>query len=144
MLPALPLTANGKIDKRALCLPSSLTTLKREDIVVAKNDLERTITAVWENILGLEHPSVTDNFFDLGGHSMLMVQVCNLLRDLLAKEVPVLMMFQYPTIRSLADALRVEPHANIVAPKGTQSAVERARRQRASLQQRAAKPTEPT
>jgi len=144
MLPALPLTANGKIDKRALCLPSSLTTLKREDIVVAKNDLERTITAVWENILGLEHPSVTDNFFDLGGHSMLMVQVCNLLRDLLAKEVPVLMMFQYPTIRSLADALRVEPHANIVAPKGTQSAVERARRQRASLQQRVAKPTERT
>jgi hypothetical protein len=138
MLPGLPLTPNGKIDKRAMALPENLTTVKRDQLMVPENELEKVIAAVWGDILGIAQPGVTDNFFDLGGHSMLMVQVCNRLRDLLNRAVPVLMMFQFPTIRALADALKDAPHSNSSNSRSNDAAAERARKQRQNIQARAA------
>ena len=138
MLPALPLTPNGKIDKRAMALPENLTAVQREKVMFAENALEKTIAAVWGDILGIEQPGVTDNFFDLGGYSMLMVQVCNRLRDQLGRNVPVLMMFQYPTIRALADALSVAQNSDTPNLRTSDAATERARRQRQNIQARAA------
>lgn len=138
MLPALPLTPNGKIDKRAMALPENLTVMQREKVMIPENALEKTIATVWGEILGIEQPGVTDNFFDLGGYSMLMVQVCNRLRDQLGRNVPVLMMFQYPTIRALADALSVEQNPDASNLRNNDGATERARRQRQNIQARAA------
>ena len=141
MLPGLPLTPNGKIDKRAMALPENLTAVQREKVMVPENELEKIIASVWSDILGIEQPGVTDNFFDLGWHSMLMVQVCNRLRDQLSRDVPVLMMFQYPTIRALADALNVTPTSNVSNLRSNDAAAERARRQRQNIQARAASNT---
>jgi acyl carrier protein len=141
MLTSLPLTPHGKIDKRAMLLPENLTTVKRDKLIVPENELENLIASVWSDILGIEQPGLTDNFFDLGGHSMLMVQVCNRLRDQLSRDVPVLMMFQYPTIRTLADALKDLPGTNTPNLRITEAAAERARRQRQNIQARAAHKT---
>ncbi len=138
MLSDLPLTTNGKIDKRALNTPEKLTTRSDQEITLAENDLEKSIATIWGEFLGLSEPSVTDNFFDLGGHSMMMIQVCNRLRERLNCDVPVLMMFQFPTIRALAQALSSATHQGSISTNTSDAASERARKQREHNRLRAA------
>lgn len=140
MLPSMPLTPSGKLDKRALYAPAHKPQAKRGQVVLADNHLERAITKVWSELLGIEQPSVTDNFFDLGGHSLLMVQACNRIKTSLGIDVTVLTMFQHPTIRSLAQALS---HSNSGALTTSPSdahinaATERAQKQRQRMARQA-------
>jgi amino acid adenylation domain-containing protein len=138
MLSDLPLTTNGKIDKRALCPPERLTPRSQQNITFAENDVEKAIATIWGEFLGLSDPSVTDNFFDLGGHSMMMIQVCNRLRERLNQDVPVLMMFQFPTIRSLAQALGSAATKDSSTTQQSDAATQRARKQREHNRLRAA------
>jgi acyl carrier protein len=138
MLSDLPLTTNGKIDKRALCPPERLTPRSQQNITFAENDVEKAIATIWGEFLGLSDPSVTDNFFDLGGHSMMMIQVCNRLRERLNQDVPVLMMFQFPTIRSLAQALGSAATKDSSTTQQSDAATQRARKQRDHNRLRAA------
>lgn len=142
MLPAMPLTPSGKLDKRALQAPLRAQQAQHRQIVAAENDLERAITTIWGELLGLDEPSVTDNFFDLGGHSLLMVQACNRLKTRLGLDVTVLTMFQHPTIRSLAQALgqsNVSNGAPSISAEHISVATERAHKQRQRMQQQAAR-----
>ena len=66
---------------------------------------ERTIAAIWQDVLGVDRIGPHDNFFDLGGHSLLLVQVQARLRDALGREIAIVEMFQYPTIRAMASHL---------------------------------------
>lgn len=103
-LEAMPLTPNGKVDRRALPDPDMRGT--SEDIYVApQSELEQTLAKIWQEVLRLERVGLSDNFFDLGGHSLLLVQVQAKLRELLDRQVPVLEFFKYPTIGSLAKYL---------------------------------------
>ncbi|HXQ69968.1 MAG TPA: amino acid adenylation domain-containing protein [Pyrinomonadaceae bacterium] len=103
-LEAMPLTANGKVDRRALPDPDVRGT--PEEIYVApQTELEQSLAAIWQEVLKLERVGLSDNFFDLGGHSLLLVQVRSKLRELLGHQVPVLELFKYPTIGSLAKHL---------------------------------------
>jgi len=130
VLPSLPLTANGKVDYRALPAPESVQRPQSPNGQAgAQNATEELILAVWLEVLGIQSASVNDNFFDLGGHSLLMVQVCSRLRERLRRDVPVMLMFQHPTIRTLAESLSEAP----AAPSIRSSALERARRQRESF-----------
>lgn len=138
MLSDLPLTKNGKIDKRALDATERLTTRSSQQIALAENDLEKSIAEIWGEFLGLSEPSMTDNFFDLGGHSMMMIQVCNRLRERLNRDVPVLMMFQFPTIRALAQALSTTTPKDSTFSNTNDAATERARKQREHNRLRAA------
>ena len=138
MLPSLPLTKAGKVDRQALEVPERAVVSPKANIVAADNALERTIATIWGELLGVAQPGVTENFFDLGGHSMLMVQVCNRLKEQLGRDVPVLTMFEHPTIRSLAQALSQAPAAQTVATRSSTTNAERARKQRESIQRRAA------
>jgi acyl-coenzyme A synthetase/AMP-(fatty) acid ligase/acyl carrier protein len=105
VLDKLPLTPNGKVDRRALPAPEN-DRLKSDTAFVAPHaGLEQTVAAIWEEVLSLKNPGVDDNFFDLGGHSLQVVQVQNKLRERLGSELPVIKFFEYPTIRSLADCL---------------------------------------
>jgi acyl carrier protein len=70
--------------------------------VAPQSEMERIIASVWQEALGLERVGAQDNFFDLGGHSLLMAQVHTKLRELLKTDVPVIELFKYPTISSLA------------------------------------------
>ncbi|HEX8129280.1 MAG TPA: MupA/Atu3671 family FMN-dependent luciferase-like monooxygenase [Pyrinomonadaceae bacterium] len=103
-LDAMPLTPNGKINRRALPAPSMQGTsaMGAADYVAPQTDLERTIAGIWQDALQVERLSTQDNFFDLGGHSLLMAQVHARLREVLQTEVPVIELFKYPTVSSLA------------------------------------------
>jgi amino acid adenylation domain-containing protein len=102
---ALPLTHNGKVDRRALPDPESVRPELKEIYIAPRNELERTIAAIWRDMLHLEKVGIHDNFFDLGGHSLLMVQTHGKLQQALGREIAVIQMFQYPTISMLADHL---------------------------------------
>ncbi|GAA6624132.1 amino acid adenylation domain-containing protein [Scytonema sp. NUACC26] len=102
---ALPLTTNNKVDRRALPVPDINRPELTEGYQAPRSKLEQTIATVWQELLHLEKVGVNDNFFDLGGHSLLMVQVNNKLQEILHKNLLIVEMFQNPTINSLAQYL---------------------------------------
>jgi amino acid adenylation domain-containing protein len=128
VLDKLPLTPNGKVDRRALPAPEHDRLKSDTAFVAPRVGLEQTVAAVWEEVLSLKNPGVDDNFFDLGGHSLQVVQVQNKLRERLDVELPVIKLFEYPTIRSLAGCLGEEKKEKPLAHK----IQERTQRQRAS------------
>ncbi|MBW4556585.1 MAG: amino acid adenylation domain-containing protein [Trichormus sp. ATA11-4-KO1] len=104
-LKALPLTTNGKIDRRALPVPDSDRPELAEVYVAPRSEIERAIARIWQEVLHLDKVGIHDNFFDLGGHSLLMLQVNHQLRAILQQDITVVTMFQNPTIYSLAQYL---------------------------------------
>jgi surfactin family lipopeptide synthetase C len=97
-----PLSANGKIDRQALPLPPAAPLMDKSNYVLPGTELERTVAAIWQEVLLLEKVGIHDNFFDLGGHSLRMAQVHSRLRSRLGREFPLLEMFSNPTVFSLA------------------------------------------
>jgi acyl carrier protein len=126
---ALPLTPNGKVDRKALPPPQTGTE-KRQDYTPPASDVERTLATIWKDILRAENIGADDNFFDFGGHSLQVVQVQNRLREALKVDVPVLKLFQFPTIRSLAKYLGDEPKEE---PSLRQKIEERNRRRQMAI-----------
>jgi acyl-CoA synthetase (AMP-forming)/AMP-acid ligase II len=104
VLDALPLTPNGKIDRRALPAPERIKSETKTQ-EPPKNDIERGVVSVLQELLGGGDVGVDDNFFDLGANSLMMVQASVRLRALLGRPVPLVRMFQHPTARKLAVAL---------------------------------------
>ncbi|NEU79519.1 non-ribosomal peptide synthetase [Nostoc sp. UIC 10630] len=111
MLESLPLTPNGKVDRKALPAPDFQQALLAT-YVAPQTELEQTIARVWQQVLHREKVGIYDNFFDLGGHSLLIAQVHNQLQQLLPKKVLMVELFQYPTINSLANYLTQSPSEN--------------------------------
>ncbi len=126
-LDQLPLTPNGKVDRKALPEPESLRSASCAELVGPRTDREKTILVVWRELLQVETIGVHDNFFDLGGHSLLVLKAQALLSEKLGITLPVLTIFQYPTISALAKHLG-ETEPEIPRLPGIQ---DRARRQRA-------------
>ena len=104
-LGAFPLTPNGKVDRRRLPAPDERRAASRSAFLAPRDEIERAIAGVWRDVLRVDEVGVDDNFFDLGGHSLLLVQVQARLRTALAREVAIVEMFQYPTIRAMATHL---------------------------------------
>jgi len=104
-LDELPLDPNGKIDRKALPAPESRRTEMAAAFVEPSSELERRIAGIWCEVLDLDQVGAADNFFDLGGHSLLIVQVHERLRSALEREIPIVDLFNHPTVRSLAKAL---------------------------------------
>lgn len=108
-LPALPRTAGGKIDRPRLPAPGRERPLLDADYRAPRGELEGLIADAWGATLGLDRPGAEDNFFELGGHSLLLAQVHARLEAPLAvrfgRELPLIELFQHPTIRSLAEHL---------------------------------------
>jgi amino acid adenylation domain-containing protein len=102
ILEALPRTPNGKVDRRAL--PAPVPKSPRTGAPVApRTALERTIAAVWAEVLGVERVGVEDNFFDLGGHSLLVARVHGRLRESLGRDdLTMVDLFRHPTVVALA------------------------------------------
>jgi amino acid adenylation domain-containing protein len=105
LLDALPLTANGKLDRRALPAPESGPA--DAPAVLPRTETEEAIAAAWREALGLESVGVDDSFFDIGGHSLLVVQVHRRLIPLFPG-LAVVDLFRYPTISALAGYLSRE------------------------------------
>jgi natural product biosynthesis luciferase-like monooxygenase protein len=101
-LDRLPLTPNGKVDRRALPVPDGARVRPESGFVAPATGTEDAVAAIWRDILKVERVGADDNFFDFGGHSLQVVQVQNRLRETLGVDVPVLRLFQLPTVRALA------------------------------------------
>jgi acyl carrier protein len=101
VLDELPLTANGKVDRRALPEPDLRRPEETKTFVAPETELEQTIAGIWGKVLEVETLGVHDSFFDLGGNSIHIIQVHSELRQVLNLELPVIKMFEYPTIHSL-------------------------------------------
>jgi amino acid adenylation domain-containing protein len=112
-LPQLPLTANGKIDRQALPAAGKMDAGQEERYVAACNDLERDIVAIWQRVLGVEKVGVNDNFFEMGGTSLLVLSLRRQLEAYLKKPIPVADLFQYPTITHFCEYLA---QAGVPAP----------------------------
>jgi amino acid adenylation domain-containing protein len=103
--PRLP---NGKIDRKALPVPLQNRS-RRAAYIPPTSDLETKLAALWTETLKLEQVGIDDNFFDLGGHSFLVIKIHYRLSRLLGQEVPLLKLFEFPTIRALAQFLEHRP-----------------------------------
>jgi amino acid adenylation domain-containing protein len=100
-LAALPLTVNGKLDRRALPAPDRLRR-SGEDYREASTPLEETLAIVWRDLLGVDRVGVRDDFFELGGHSLLATRLASRLRDRLDVELSAQLVFQTPTVAGMA------------------------------------------
>jgi amino acid adenylation domain-containing protein/FkbM family methyltransferase len=105
LLEALPVSRNGKVDRRALPAPESLRPDERADLVLPRNEVETTIARIWQQVLQRDRVGVHDNFFDLGGKSLLLLQVHTRLREAFDCKLSVLDLFQHPTVSTLAGLL---------------------------------------
>ena len=106
-LAALPLTPHGKIDRRALPAPEELPAAADAAGAASRTPLEEVIAGIWEEVLSSGLPGwaaigMDDTFFDLGGHSLLVIRVLSRLRQVLGVDLPVQALFECPTVRGLA------------------------------------------
>jgi amino acid adenylation domain-containing protein len=107
VLEALPLTPNGKIDRQALPQPEGQRAALETAYIAPRGDIEQKIATILKTVLQIDQIGVHDNFFDLGGNSLLLVQVQEKLVNALNRDVPVVALFQYPTINALAHYLEL-------------------------------------
>jgi hypothetical protein len=108
LLDQLPLTPNGKIDRLALPAPGELRPQTEAAYLAPRNEVEKIVAQVWQETLQLDQVGVHDNFFDLGGHSLLMLRIQGKVRTLFNRDLSIVEMFRYPTISSLAEILGAE------------------------------------
>jgi amino acid adenylation domain-containing protein len=106
VLPRLPLTVNGKLDRRALPRPEELTRAKWPEPRRKRTSTEQQVLACWQAALGNDGLGADDNVFDHGAHSLLAVQVRGMLQSRLKRDIPVVLLFQHPTPMALAAALQ--------------------------------------
>jgi amino acid adenylation domain-containing protein/thioester reductase-like protein len=106
-LEAFPLSASGKVDRRALPAPDRSRPELERDFVAPRTELETALAGIWSDVLGIEHVGVHDDFFELGGHSLLAIQLLFRVRDAFAVDVSLPTLLQHPTVGELALAIEV-------------------------------------
>jgi natural product biosynthesis luciferase-like monooxygenase protein len=131
---ALPETPNGKIDRKALPKPEREATHQAAPAAVPEGSTEETIAGIWREVLNKNDVGATDNFFDLGGHSLLTILVLGKLKAKVARPLSLVDLFRYPTIRALADFIDTDeaPASNLGGSAARGAARQRIRRAMAS------------
>jgi thioesterase domain-containing protein/acyl carrier protein len=121
----IPLTPNGKVDRRALPIPDRDRPDLEKAFAAPSNAVELQLTQIWSEVLGIQSIGVSDNFFELGGHSLLAVQLFTQIESKFGIKLPLATLFQAPTIEQLANVLgrseqlvswsslvAIQPHGN--------------------------------
>jgi acyl carrier protein len=121
VLDALPLTSNGKVDRRALPAPGETEAATGAAHVAPRTHTETVLVEIWCSILGRKSVSIHENFFHLGGHSLLATQVIWRIAGAFNVELPVRTIFEAPTVAALAEAV------GRAQPAGTSSLARRTR-----------------
>jgi amino acid adenylation domain-containing protein len=102
LLDAMPLSANGKVNRKALPAPEQTRTDGGIDYRAPQSPVEEIVAAIFADVLRLERVGIDDNFFELGGHSLSATQVVSRIRQHLHVDLPVRTMFESPTVAGLA------------------------------------------
>jgi amino acid adenylation domain-containing protein len=102
VLDSLPLTASGKLNRRALPVPGECVARTGNDFAAPETPLEKLLTVIWSDVLQAKTIAVNDNFFELGGHSLLAVRLFAQIEKRLGKRLPLSTLFQAPTVAQLA------------------------------------------
>jgi hypothetical protein len=123
----IPLTPNGKIDKKALL---TLEFKPTTDYIAPKSRTEKIIARAWKQVLELDKVGAHNNFFEIGGTSLDVIQVTALMKKTLNRDVPVVHIFQYPTIRTLAGYFDSEESKSTFTGDDRGKAVERGKKDR--------------
>ena len=111
-LDTLPLTSNNKIDKKAL--PDfDAGEQTKETYVAPRTETEKAVADIWQSVLKLDRVGIEDNFFDIGGHSLIAVQIMTRIEKKIGKKIPIAKLFQYPTVSSLSGFITKEEKENI-------------------------------
>jgi acyl carrier protein len=126
-LRALPLNANGKVDRRALPAPEAFGMHAGRLGVAPRTEVEKTLAVIWQDLLGLDRVRVDDNFFEAGGHSLLLIRLQARVNDAFATEVSMMDLFRCPTIRLLAKLLSPEESLSAAAMTATGGRAEKQR-----------------
>ncbi|MCP5108418.1 MAG: hypothetical protein GY950_33840, partial [bacterium] len=101
-LEKMPLTASGKIDRRALSAYRPARAALSGDYTAPAAGVEKEVAEIWKQVLQLEEVGIYDNFFEIGGNSLNILKVRSQLKEILAIDIPVVKLFKYPTIYSLS------------------------------------------
>jgi amino acid adenylation domain-containing protein len=108
IVPAMPLTPNGKIDKKALANQNVKLAESINLFVAPRTDIERLVAEIWSEFLEIDNIGIYDNFFELGGHSLIAVQVMTRIEKLTGKRLPLAALFENSTIEKLALMLEMD------------------------------------
>ena len=112
-LEQFPLLPNGKIDRQALSAPDASRPSLTVDFTPARDPVEEIVVGIWSRMLGVEQIGVHDDFFALGGHSLLQAQVAASVRAAFGIDLPLLSFFLSPTVATLAEAIKKHLQENI-------------------------------
>jgi amino acid adenylation domain-containing protein len=124
-LDAFPVTPNGKLDRKALPAPDSVRSA--EAFVGPRNAVEEQICRIWCDVLGIESISIDENFFAAGGNSLHATQVVSRIRVQFSSDLPLMTLFEHPTVRTIAPFVRVPEGAPRPQPRRTITAAPRVR-----------------
>jgi acyl carrier protein len=102
---SLPLTVNGKLDLKRLPIPDAVQTIAEDTYVAPRTQTERVLAEIWARVLGLTKVGIHDNFFEIGGHSLVATQIVSQVRDEFEMELPLRALFESPTVAGLAAVL---------------------------------------
>lgn len=131
-LAAVPLTPNGKVDRKGLPVPDTKRPELDQVYLPPRNELEVLLSEIWGQVLKLDAVGIHDSFFEVGGNSLLGVRVVGQVASVLNRAIPMVTLFQYPTIESFAAYLSGES-----APNGVHESIQdRAKRKRTSFARR--------
>jgi amino acid adenylation domain-containing protein len=105
-LTALPLTVNGKVDRKALPAPQSVSVSDESEVAAPRDAVESQMVKIWEQVLGKKPIGIRDNFFELGGHSLLAVRLMGRVEKVFGKELPLTSLVQAPTVEKFTELVR--------------------------------------
>jgi acyl carrier protein len=111
----IPLTASGKVDRKAL--PTPKPSEGHENFIAPRNRIELEVVKIWQELLGTKKVGLKDNFFDLGGHSLLIIRMVGRLNQIFSRPLTVVDVFRAPTIEGLAAMLAGEATNDVISPK---------------------------
>lgn len=112
LMTAIPITPNGKTDRKSLPVPDYKLTKKAGEYIAPRTDVEKLLAEIWQEIMGIEKISILDNFFALGGRSLMAVQIMARIERLTGKRLPLATLFEHSTIEKLA--LRINADAKSI------------------------------
>lgn len=114
-LDKMPLLPNGKVNKQALVLPEGNQATENKASAMLVKVIEKEIIAIWKEVLDVSHITVRDNFFDIGGNSFGLMLVNNRLNELLGYTVPLMQLFENPTVELLAKSFKIAENSPLLA-----------------------------